>query len=96
MLASAVASTLDTHLFAKTEHFEGAPAAVAVVGSAPSLLATLATFLLFTVALLLIGKFLWNEVLVKLVPAVKPADSIFQILGLSVLLSLMLPGCCVS
>lgn len=92
MLAQAVASSLDSHLFARTENFEGAPAGAAP--AAPSLAAAIATFVLFMLLLLVIGKFLWNDVLVKLVPAIKPADSIFQILGLSVLLSLMLPGCC--
>jgi hypothetical protein len=39
--------------------------------------------------LLLIGEYLWNKVLVKLVTVVKPVTSVWQILGLSVLFKLM-------
>ena len=44
--------------------------------------------------ILFIGKFLWNTVLHELVPAIKPAKSVFQILGLAILISLMHPGNC--
>ena len=51
-----------------------------------SLLALLAVWFL----ILLLGRFLWNNALVPLVPAVRPAQDIWQILGVSVLLSLLL------
>jgi hypothetical protein len=46
--------------------------------------------------ILVVGKFLWNNVLVALVPAIKPAKSVWQILGLAVLISLFhpVPQCC--
>ena len=41
----------------------------------------------------MIGKYLWNKALVPLVPAVKPAIcTIWQVLGVSVLLSIMIPN----
>lgn len=41
--------------------------------------------------LLFFGKFLWNDVLVKLVPAIKPAKSIWQILAIHILFNLLKP-----
>jgi hypothetical protein len=46
------------------------------------------------VVLLFVGKYLWNNVLQELVPGVKPAKSVWQILGLAVLLMLLNPGSC--
>jgi hypothetical protein len=66
----------------------------AVDPSTRSLWVTGITFFVVLGLLLLFGQFLWNNVLVDLVPAVKPAKSIFQILGLSILVSLIAPGCC--
>lgn len=54
------------------------------------------SFLVLTtifVLLLLVGKILWNSVLIKLFPFVEPVKSIWQILGLSILLGLLFPGC---
>ena len=45
------------------------------------------------ILLLLVGKILWNSVLIKLFPFVEPVKSIWQILGLSILLGLVFPGC---
>lgn len=56
----------------------------------------LVSFLTLIVVLLLLllgGQYLWNNVLVVLVPAVKPAKSVWQILGLAVLIGLMSPCC---
>ena len=39
--------------------------------------------------LLLIGKYLWNEILVQVVTVVRPVTSVWQILGLYVLLGLI-------
>jgi len=52
------------------------------------------TMLIVLGLILLFGQFLWNNALVPLVPGVKPAKSIFQILGLSILISLLVPSCC--
>ena len=45
-------------------------------------------------ALLFVGKYLWNNVLHELIPAVKEARSVWQILGLAILLMLLNPGTC--
>lgn len=46
--------------------------------------------LLALVILLFLGEFLWNNVLAKVVSVVKPVNSIWQILGLKILLGLLL------
>jgi cytochrome b subunit of formate dehydrogenase len=51
------------------------------------------TFVVVFFLLLVLGKTLWNSVLIQLFPFVKPAKSIWQILGLSVLIGLIVPGC---
>ena len=61
----------------------GKPASADLLGA---LLASILTLLL----LLVIGKYLWNNTLAKLVTVVKPATSIWQIFGLMLLLSLLL------
>jgi hypothetical protein len=67
----------------KRENFEG--------GRPVNYLATLLAILLWLAVLLLVAQYLWNGVLVKLVTVVKPATSIFQLLGLVVLLEILLP-----
>jgi hypothetical protein len=47
--------------------------------------------LLYLILILLFGKFLWNQVLVKLVSGVNKVTSIWQILGLSLLIMLLFP-----
>ena len=49
----------------------------------------LVTLMIVYGLVLLLGKYLWNNVLVKLVPAVQPAKNIWQILGFVVLMSLI-------
>lgn len=44
--------------------------------------------------LLLFGQYLWNNVLHVLVPGVKEAKSVWQILGISILIMLLSPGTC--
>ena len=66
----------------------------AIAPSTRSTLVTLLTLVVVVGLLLLFGQFLWNNALVPLVPGVKPAKSIFQILGLSILISLLVPSCC--
>jgi len=62
--------------------------------STRSAIVTLLTLLVVVGLILLFGQFLWNNALVPLVPGVKPAKSIFQILGISILISLLVPSCC--
>jgi hypothetical protein len=52
------------------------------------------TLLIVLTLLLFIGKYLWNDVLVVVMPFIKPVKSVWQILGLALLISLMSPGCC--
>ena len=62
--------------------------------SAQSVSYSLAVFiavLLYLILILLFGKLLWNEVLVKLVSSVNKASSIWQILGIAILISLLSP-----
>lgn len=51
------------------------------------------TLLVIFFLLLVVGKTLWNSVLIALFPFIKPAKSIWQILGLSILIGLISPGC---
>jgi polyferredoxin len=53
-----------------------------------SLIASLLVFVL----LLLFGQYLWNNALCPLVSVVKPAKSIFQILGVAILIALLSPA----
>lgn len=52
-------------------------------------LASFIVLIIVILFILIIGKFLWNVVLCKLLTVAKPADSIWQILGLTILLNLI-------
>ena len=54
-------------------------------------LALFLAVLLWLALLLIAAQFLWNKVLVNLVTVVKPVTSVFQILGLVILMELLLP-----
>jgi hypothetical protein len=77
--------------FARTEAFES------VNGIQPAasrmLLVSIITLGLMITALLFVGKYLWNNVLVQLISFAKPVRSVWQLVGLSILLSLIAPGC---
>ena len=45
------------------------------------------------ILLLLVGTFLWNNYLVKVVTIVKPINSILELLAVSILLKLLLCSC---
>ena len=49
----------------------------------------LVSFILVELLVLFFGKFLWNSVVVKLISAAKPATSIWQILGFSILMKML-------
>jgi|TARA_A100001015_G_scaffold118201_1_gene131083 hypothetical protein len=53
------------------------------------LLGVLFGSLLTLVLVLLVGEFLWNKVLCKLVTVAKPVTSIWQLLGLMVLFNIL-------
>jgi hypothetical protein len=44
---------------------------------------------LFLIVHLLVSKWLWNNILVKLVSVAKPADNVWQLLGLTLLFGLL-------
>jgi hypothetical protein len=94
MLGGAIAEGLNAALdpFLQTETFESKTG----IGYSPqrSALITFLTVLIVLSIILFAGKWLWNNVLHELVPAVKPAKSIWQILGLALLISLLSPGSC--
>jgi hypothetical protein len=47
------------------------------------------TFIIVEVLLLIFGKYIWNEILIKIIPGVQPVNSIWQLLGLSILVKLI-------
>ena len=91
MIGGTVANSLNA-IISRTETFQG-------YGSTESTTTRMAmvsfmTLIVMFGLILFLGKWLWNTVLVSLVPAVKPAKSVWQILGLAVLIGLMYPGYC--
>lgn len=53
------------------------------------LLARIIAFVIVNALVLLFGKFLWNNYLAKLVSGVKPIDSVWQLLAISILLKML-------
>jgi hypothetical protein len=45
--------------------------------------------ILVEIVLLIFGKFLWNNIAIKLIPGISKIKSIWQILGLSILIKLL-------
>jgi hypothetical protein len=80
-----------TNVFSnKEEDKEGFAGHIIIRPSGTSaLLAFLLTVFLYLAIVSAIGMYLWNNVLTKLVPGVKPAKSIWQILGLVLLTQLL-------
>jgi hypothetical protein len=91
MIGGAVANSLNA-LISRTETFQGYGQADQSMTGRVALVSLLTLVVMFTLILFL-GKWLWNTVLVALVP-VKPAKSVWQILGLAVLIGLLYPGYC--
>jgi len=96
MFGGALSTAIDHAVspFFTTETFESKEApAPAPKDTAKLALVSFLTLVVVLLLLLIVGKALWNSVLVDLFPFVKPAKSIWQILGLSILLGLVVPGC---
>jgi len=91
-ISSAVNVAMDKTDFARTESFESSTGFT--IGPGRAALVSFITLVIMMLIVLFIGKWLWNTVLVALVPALKPAKSVWQILGLAVLLSLFQQPCC--
>ena len=49
----------------------------------------LISFIIIEILVLCFGKWLWNNIVIRLISGVKPANSILQILGLSILIKLL-------
>lgn len=47
------------------------------------------SFIIVELILLVIGKFLWNKIVIFIIPGVKRIDNIWQLLGLSILIKLL-------
>lgn len=93
MLGGAISNAIDAAVtpFYTTETFESnTPVAK---DSNKAALVSFLTLVVILLLLLIVGRLLWNSVLVELFPFVKPAKSIWQILGLSILIGLISPGC---
>ena len=54
-----------------------------------NLLVMLITITIIFVILLVVGKYIWNEVLVQVVPGIKPLESVTQLVLLWVLLNIL-------
>ena len=91
MIGGAVAEMVNA-AFARTENFEGQQ--VETITPARAAIVTLITVFLMVILLLLVGKYLWNNILTELIPAIKPVKNVWQLLGFAVLLSLIHPGNC--
>ena len=56
--------------------------------------AALWTFMIMTIVvyliLMLIGKWLWNTVVVEMITVARPIESVFQLIGLAILVKLVL------
>jgi hypothetical protein len=96
MLGSTIANSVNAAIeltpLAKTETFESQSG----IGVSPfrSAFVTFFTVSIIFILILLFGKYLWNNVLHVLVPGVKKADSILQIFGIALLISMLHPGSC--
>lgn len=85
----AVLSNMTVAAISQTETFANPNGMISPGASAiGSLVAAILVFLL----LLLFGQYLWNNALVPLVSVVKPAKSIFEILGVAILIALLFPA----
>jgi hypothetical protein len=84
-------NALPAMIGAGVEHFADSSA---IPSSSRSAIVSLLTLVAVLGLILLFGQFLWNNALVPLVPGVKPAKSVLQILGLAILISLLSPSCC--
>ena len=87
----AVNAALENTSFIQTETFES----VTGIGASPARVALVSfiTVMIMLAALLLVGKYLWNNVMVDLFSFAKPVKSVWQLLGLAILVSLFHPGC---
>jgi hypothetical protein len=93
MLGGAVQTLVNTMIpdanFAKTETFQNGSGMMFSPGRAA--LVSFLTMVVMFLLILLLGKWLWNTVVVDLIGFAKPARSFWQILGLMIFMSLIRP-----
>jgi hypothetical protein len=82
-------SDITTAVISRTETFANPNGTISP--GAAALGSIIASILVF-VLLLLFGQYLWNHALCPLVSVAKPAKSIFEILGIAILFSLLSPA----
>ena len=91
-LANGVNAVLEAAPFSLSEPFQNQTGMSALPFRAA--LVSFLTVLLVLGLLLLFGQYLWSNVLHVLIPGVKEAKSVWQILGISILIMLLSPGTC--
>jgi hypothetical protein len=82
-MLSAVKNTVETFLVSK-EHFS--------MGDKAKMVGALVALIVWILIVLLLSKWLWNKVLCSIVTFAKPVTSVFQIVGLVVLLAILKPN----
>ena len=60
-------------------------------GRKPNMLVSLVVFTIYLILVLLVGKYLWNECLCKVITVCKPVQDIFTLLGVILLVDLIHP-----
>jgi hypothetical protein len=95
-IANSINAAIDATGFAQTENFQSETGYISAMTPGRSAIVSVITMVIMLLLILTVGKFLWNNVLVSLIPAVKPAKSVWQILGLALLISFFqpVPQCC--
>jgi hypothetical protein len=91
-IANGINAVLEAAPFRMTEPFQNQTGMSALPFRAA--LVSFLTVLIVLGLILLFGQYLWNNVLHVLVPGVKEAKSVWQILGISILIMLLSPGTC--
>ena len=89
VVANTVNAAVDAANYSQTETFQSQQAAASPARGA---LVSFITVLIVFAIILFLGKWLWNTALVPLVSVARPAKSVWQILGLAILISLLAPG----
>ncbi len=84
-----MSNTVNAAVKATLEGFANADNTVERKEANITVVASLITFIIALVLLSLIGKLLWNGVVVDLLSFARPAKSIWQILGLFIFVSLL-------
>ena len=86
---SEVNKAIEASLCNTNENFVGGKNSNNKVPSNMSTIALVITVVIYLLLLLSFGKFLWNNVFVKLVNFANPVDSIWELLGFAILLNLI-------